>query len=619
MKQIYYGYCLWLCLLCWGLSAAQAQTRKDLAIFFPVTTYPKGSGWSDLPETLTECQNIASDLEQGYGFATEVLRNQTKTQIEDKLAALAKQSFGAQDQLLLFFSMHGHFDELGDGGSLIPAGGLRDDPALRTWLLHSNLRYLVSRIQCPHILLVIDACYSGTFQGNKGAPGGFPETTCEDKINIALSGKTRLYISAGGKEKVPAASELAKRFRSALASNGGEDGLLSFQELQIYLSDAAPSPRWGEFTGHDNGGFIFVPKNGCGKPYLPPASNPDQTACQSARRQNTLEAWDYYLALYPQGTCAGEAKDHRAWRLAGRMGTRAAYQTYLDTYPNGIYANEAREKVRIDNMVLVRGGTFQMGSTDGEEDEKPVHPVTVSDFYLGKYEVTVAEFRAFVEATSHSTDAEKDDGSYFWEDSKWQKKPGINWRHDAEGKIAQDNHPVLHVSWNDAIAYCQWLSKQTGQNYRLPTEAEWEYAAGNGSKHTKYSWGNEAPKGKKGGSLADETGATHFNWTKSATNIFLGYQDGFVATAPVGSFDPNGLGLYDMTGNVWEWCSDWYDSDFYKNSSQNNPTGAASGTYRVLRGRSWCNYPQYCRVANRSDSTPSVRDGNIGFRLARTR
>ncbi len=265
-------------------------------------------------------------------------------------------------------------------------------------------------------------------------------------------------------------------------------------------------------------------------------------------------------------------------------------------------------------LVFVRGGTFKMGSNDGESDEKPVHTVTVSDFYLSKYELTVAEFRKFVEDKNYRTDAETGDGSYIWVVNTWKKTASINWRHDAEGKNALDNHPVIHVSWNDAVAYCKWISKKTGQKYRLPTEAEWEYAAGNGSRHTKYSWGNGGPSGKKGGNVADKTAKAKI----SNLPIFENYTDGYVFVAPVGLFDANDFGLHDMTGNVWEWCSDWYDSDFYKNCPSSNPTGANSGTNRVFRGGSWFRYPRFCRAAYRNSYPPASRTYNLGFRLARS-
>ena len=147
---------------------------------------------------------------------------------------------------------------------------------------------------------------------------------------------------------------------------------------------------------------------------------------------------------------------------------------------------EARKPINIE-MVFVKGGTFQMGCTreqsDCNKDEKPVHTVTVDDFYIGRYEVTVAQFKKFIEVTNYKTDAEKKGYSYIL-DGDWKNKNGVDWRCDVKGNIRsadEYNHPVIHVSWNDAVAYCRWLSKETGEHYRLPTEAEWEYAARGGS------------------------------------------------------------------------------------------------------------------------------------------
>lgn len=262
------------------------------------------------------------------------------------------------------------------------------------------------------------------------------------------------------------------------------------------------------------------------------------------------------------------------------------------------------------NMVFVKGGTFKMGSNEGGSDEKPVHSVTVSSFYMGKYEVTVEQFAAFVAATNYQTDAEKGDSSYVYINGSWRKKAGINWRHDEEGNErpnAQYNYPVVHVSRNDAVVFCAWLSKKEGKTYRLPTEAEWEYAAG-GSSHTKYSWGNSETTGVIG-NVADETAKKKYsNWS-----ILSGYTDGYVYAAPVGKFEANTFGLHDMSGNVWEWCADWYGT--YPSSAQTNPKGPATGTLRVLRGGSWNSTPLNARVAYRDLNTPADRYGISGFRV----
>ncbi|GAA4418957.1 hypothetical protein GCM10023187_52890 [Nibrella viscosa] len=266
-------------------------------------------------------------------------------------------------------------------------------------------------------------------------------------------------------------------------------------------------------------------------------------------------------------------------------------------------------------MVYVRGGSFPMGSEEGETDEKPVHQVTVSAFLMGKYEVTVAEFEQFIEATRYQTDAEKEGHSYTWNGKDWKKMVGVNWRCDAEGNVrprSDQNHPVLHVSWNDAVAYCEWLSRRTGKRYRLPTEAEWEYAAGNGSAHTKFSWGDMEPSGLIQSNIADRSAKGLLSWANENIN------DGYRYTAPVGSYAPNRFGLYDMTGNVHEWCQDLYSDTYYSNyssASGNNPTGPVSGSCRVLRGGCWNSIPQHCRSTDRGCENPAIRHDRVGFRV----
>jgi len=212
-------------------------------------------------------------------------------------------------------------------------------------------------------------------------------------------------------------------------------------------------------------------------------------------------------------------------------------------------------------MVAVQGGSFKMGSNDSD-DEKPIHTVTVNDFYIGKYEVTQAQWKAIM----------GNNPSYF----------------------KGNNLPVENVSWNDIQEFIQKLNAKTGKNYRLPTEAEWEYAARGGAKSRgyKYSGSNSL------GGVA---------WYNSNSNS---------KTHSVGQKQANELGIYDMSGNVWEWCSDWYDSKYYKKSPAFNPQGPSSGSIRVFRGGSWDYFESFSRVAYRSDFYPGFRYFIIGFRLA---
>ncbi len=235
-------------------------------------------------------------------------------------------------------------------------------------------------------------------------------------------------------------------------------------------------------------------------------------------------------------------------------------------------------------MVFVKGGKFLMGSHSTEadrSDDELQHEVELSDFYIGKYEVTQKQWR----------DVMGDNPSYFKN---------------------CDNCPVEQVSWNEIQEFIKKLNQQTGRNYRLPTEAEWEYAAKGGIKSSKFAYAGVADKSNldKYANFCDQN--CEYNWKTESSN------DGYKGTAPVGKLLPNELGLHDMSGNVWEWCSDWYGSDYYKSSAAKNPTGPNSGSDRVIRGGSWYYYPQNCRAADRSSVTPGNRSYSFGFRLART-
>ena len=212
-------------------------------------------------------------------------------------------------------------------------------------------------------------------------------------------------------------------------------------------------------------------------------------------------------------------------------------------------------------MIYVEGGTFAMGSNSGESDEKPVHNVTLDSYYIGETEITQAQWRAVM---------------------------GSN-----PSNYKGDNRPVECVSWHDAQEFCKKLSELTGKRYVLPTEAQWEYAARGGNQSKGYTY--------SGSNNIDE--------------VAIYYSNSGSGHSKVKSKKPNELGIYDMSGNVWEWCSDWYSSSSYSSSSQTNPQGPNSGGYRVLRGGSWFNYASYCRVAFRSYNIPSGTFNYCGFRV----
>lgn len=278
-----------------------------------------------------------------------------------------------------------------------------------------------------------------------------------------------------------------------------------------------------------------------------------------------------------------------------------------------------------ENMVFLPGGEYKMGTNEKNgfpaDGEGPVRKVKVDPFYIDVHAVTNGEFALFVKDTGYKTEAEQYGWSFvFYQFLSprtanqvkqmvqgtpwWRVVEGAYW-YQPEGSDStideRMDHPVIHVSWNDALAYCKWAGK------RLPTETEWEFAARGGLDQKTYPWGNKlTPDGE------------HY------CNIWQGKfpqentkEDGYDGTAPADSFLPNGYGLYNMAGNVWEWCSDWFVRSIHQRGGRENPKGPVKGTARVMRGGSYLCHKSYCnryRAAARTSNTPDSSTGNIGFR-----
>ena len=252
-------------------------------------------------------------------------------------------------------------------------------------------------------------------------------------------------------------------------------------------------------------------------------------------------------------------------------------------------------------MVRVEGGIFTMGHNPGDPDEKPYHNVILKDFYIDKFEVTIAEYRKFIRASHYITSAQRN-GWGFVRNGDWVKQEGVNWDFDEYGLLKttdnEDSVPVRFVSWNDANKYCEWLSKVTNKNYRLPTEAEWEYAAQGGKKNDGHVYIFS------GSDNIDEVGWYHEN---SGSQVHK-----------KGLKKPNELGLYDMSGNVSEWCSDYYDAQYYvplEDLETHNPKGPATGSERVLRGGFFVSDPNSNRISSRDHNSPTICYGLYGFRV----
>ncbi|MGB8636140.1 MAG: SUMF1/EgtB/PvdO family nonheme iron enzyme [Rhodanobacteraceae bacterium] len=271
-------------------------------------------------------------------------------------------------------------------------------------------------------------------------------------------------------------------------------------------------------------------------------------------------------------------------------------------------------------MVVLPTGQFQMGSPNNEEGrrdaESPRHRVDIdTGVAMGRTEVTVAEFRDFVSATGYKTDAERAGTSsvYDQKSGRMHEVRGADWRRDYAGNNADSNDPVVNVSWNDASAYTRWLSQRTGQTYRLPSEAEFEYALRAGTA-TPYWWGSGPPRRKvENLTGARDRAANGRKWIRA----FAGYGDGFWGPAPVAHFDANPFGLHDMDGNVSEWVTDcWHDN--YTRAPRDGSAWVNPGcSARVVRGGSWGSSPEQDRSAYRVAAPGGIRSGRVGFRVAR--
>ena len=312
------------------------------------------------------------------------------------------------------------------------------------------------------------------------------------------------------------------------------------------------------------------------------------------------------------GCCAPQPTD----RSNGQVGPAAGGST----------VQAADGAPRTEGMVRLSAVTFLMGSRDAwaepGDGEAPVHEVSLRPYAIDRFAVSNAEFAGFVDAVGYLTDAERFGWSYVFAGLLpaevpatravagapwWRQVPGASWRHPEGPRsdlAGRRDHPVVHVSWTDARAYAGWAGK------RLPTEAEWEYAARGGLEQRVFPWGDEFTPG----------GEHRMNvWQGSFPDHNTG-DDGWYGTAPVAAYPPNGHGLFNMCGNVWEWCADWFSPGYYTESPRHDPPGPPAGAQRVIRGGSYLCHASYCRryrVAARSASTPDSSTGHQGFRCAR--
>jgi formylglycine-generating enzyme required for sulfatase activity len=415
-----------------------------------------------------------------------------------------------------------------------------------------------------------DIEYTGICWSTKPNPTLFDNHTTDGKLfgNYSsamanLSPNTKYYVCAYAKTKDETVYANERSFTTT-------DNNIIISTNEVTNINATSATCGGNIA--DDGGLTIVQSGICWSTSQNPTTDDDHTTdgksigSYSSSMTNLTANTTYYVRAY----------------------AKTSNQTF--------YGNEKNFKTNSSpinhQMIFVAGGTFQMGCTSEQSnchsDESPVHTVTVSNFYISKYETTNQQFADFMNAIGANINGSYNSTEYLdMDDTDCE----INY---SGGQFVPEsgkgNHPVVEVTWYGADAYAKWAGG------RLPTEAEWEYAARGGNKASATLYA--------GGNTLDNVGWYYGN-SGSSTHI-------------VGQKQPNELGIYDMSGNVWEWCNDWYSNSYYSSSPQNNPQGPSSGTYRVFRGGSWDTYAQNCRVANRNYYIPGSSNYNYGFRVARS-
>ena len=288
------------------------------------------------------------------------------------------------------------------------------------------------------------------------------------------------------------------------------------------------------------------------------------------------------------------------------------YITILLLFFNLVTFSQNKKSLTLDNLELIKvnGGQFVMGNgTINNQDiikSGPPHKVILSSYYISNYEITFSQFKKFINSSNYITDAEKDGESLLWDSQKFVVKKGVSWKCNEFGTLqTNDNMPVIYVSQKDAIAFCNWLSIFENKVFRLPTEAEWEYAAGGGSSNYRSLFGN-------GTNLLNSTEANFNSFNKNKYSLKGEFPDKLTV---VGNYIPNKLGIFDMAGNVKEWCNDYFDSEYYSNSPVTNPTGPVKGYFKIYRGGSWLDISDNCLITTRLYFPASYSSPDIGFRV----
>ena len=633
--------------------SVHTKTGKEIQLYKDSYALVIGNGnytndWDPLDGALTDVEEVETLLKK-HGFHVTLKKDLTKAKFDRAFAEFVlKSGEDANSRLLFYYAGHGYTrksatDE--DLGYLV----MVDAPAPETdkvgFELESvSMESLVTqtdKILARHVLFVFDSCFSGTVLNVRD------RLTPPESISDRVQYPVRQFITAGrAGEAVPDHSDFKQAFLDLLDGRAREpfpDGYITGEELGFYLKNQVPvynpaqHPQYGKIRNPklDKGDFVFVlPKEEA----LPPPSPKERSTMATLTVTSTPNGADIYIdggrigktPLVNHKINTGASRERqvevslelsgyqsRVVQLTLKGGQNTSWDKRLKKIrvsTEQILPLSSAEPIDLsggipEDMVLIPAGEFQMGSNapEAENNERPVHTVYVNEFYMDVYEVTNAQYKEFVEANSHWAKNPRRARVRLPTGYKVRLPTGHhgnnylkNWNEN-NYQFGKGNYPVTYVNWHAAMAYARWARK------RLPTEAEWEKAARGGLSGKKYPWGDSIDSKK------------------------ANYGSDITYMTAVGMYPPNPYGLYDMAGNVWEWCFDEYRSDFYKNSPSRNPVAGEGGiAYTinnfinttnacVLRGGSWYGDPaEFLRAATRRGNAPEYTNLNVGFRCVKT-
>ena len=619
-------------------------------------TYPTENGWKLLPHAINDVKEVAEVLER-HGFTVTLKIDVTKSEFHKTFSEfIYKSGKNPDNRLLFYYAGHGYTTKSAIGedlGYLIMLDTPQPENTMEFDLQGIDMVKFVAdskKIHAKHVLFMFDSHFSGTILNLQNQDTPLPIT---ERIRTPV----RQFITAGlANEPLPSRSVFKKAFLNLLEGRVEEplpDGYLTGVELADYLYRTVPALPGGQHPQH---GKIYDPQLNKGDfVFVLPQKEVELDTIATLHITTTPKGATVYIdrAIVGITPLQGYQIDtgvhlekfvYVGLELSGykshvqkiflKGGQHLSADVHLEqiaehptppkSVPN-LLQPKIRDDVQLEDegvhpappnlpqtilgedtapMVLIPAGEFQMGSdynTIGNAATRPMHVVYLDAFYIDKYEVTVGQYNQFVRATNY--------------------RPLPDWVYRYS---RTDAHPVIGVSWHDARAYAKWAGK------RLPTEAEWEKAARGGLIQKNHSWGDAAVDGtqcnfadKNLRIIWDRERKSEDNWADENLD------DGYAYTAPIGSYPPNGYGLYDMEGNVWEWCFDAYDENFYANSSYENPIAeilvrdgahniVAVNKLRVIRGSSWYDGPTSVWIASRLGQLPEDEVTNIGFRCVKS-